>query len=88
MADPSVARMARIEGVPAARAGLFTRLAYWISRRMLGKVPEPLAVTAHHPWVFRAYGGFEWALRKATRVDPKLKALAQLKGAALVGCPF
>ena len=55
---------------------------------MLGKVPEPLAVTAHHPWVFRAYGGFEWALRKATRVDPKLKALAQLKGAALVGCPF
>ena len=80
--------MARIEGVPAERAGVLVRLAYWMCRRMLGKVAEPLTVSAHNPWVFRAYGGFEWAMGKATRVDPKLKALAQLKAAALVGCPF
>jgi len=80
--------MARIEGVPPERAGVLVRLAYWMSRRMLGKVVEPLTVAAHNPWVFRAYGGFEWAMRKATRVDDKLKALAQIKSATLVGCPF
>ena len=80
--------MARIEGVQQARAGLLTRLAYWMSRRMLGKVVEPLTITAHNPWVFRAYGGFEWAIRKASRVDDKLKVLAQIKAATLIGCPF
>jgi hypothetical protein len=55
---------------------------------MIGKVAEPLRVTAHHPWIFRAYGSYEYALGKATRVDPKLKALAGVKAATLVGCPF
>lgn len=80
--------MARIEGVPPARAGLLTRAAYWMARRIVGKLPEPLTVAAHNPWIFRAYTGYEYALGKARRVDPKLKALAGLKSAALVGCPF
>ena len=36
----------------------------------------------------RAYTGYEYFLAKANRVDAKLKALASLKAAALVGCPF
>jgi hypothetical protein len=80
--------MARIEGLPANRAPLLVRIAYWMARRMVGKVPEPLTVTAHHPQVFRAYTGYEYFLAKANRVDAKLKALASLKAAALVGCPF
>ena len=80
--------MARIEGVTARRAGIMQRLAYWYARRRVGKVPEPMAVKAHHPWIFRAYGAYEFALERSRRVDGKVKALASLKAAALVGCPF
>lgn len=80
--------MARIEGVSPGRAGLMVRLAYWFSRRMFGKVAEPLAITARHPWIFRAYGSYEYGLSRARRVDAKLKALAGVKAAARIGCPF
>ncbi len=80
--------MARIEGVPQRRAGLFARFIYWYARRWLGKVPEPLTVTAHHGWVLQGYSAYEFALGRARLVDARLKALAGLKAAALVGCPF
>ena len=80
--------MARIEGVPAARAGVMQRLVYWLARRMLGKVPEPLTIQAHSAWIFRAYGGYEWALSHANQVPARTKALASMKVATLIGCPF
>ena len=80
--------MARITGVDERRAGLFTRLAYWFTKREMGRVPEPLAVTAHNPWIFRAYSMFEFLFRRAHRLDERLKVLAEIKSAALVGCPF
>jgi len=80
--------MARIAGLPPARTGFLVRLAYRFAQRMFGKVPEPLTVAAHHPWIFRGYTGYEFALGRARRVEPRLKALAGLKAAALVGCPF
>jgi hypothetical protein len=80
--------MARIQGVAPERAGLMVRFAYWVAKRMVGKVPEPLAVTAHHGWIFRAYGAYEYGLGKATLVDPKIKALAGIKAATQIGCPF
>ena len=80
--------MARIEGVPAGRAGFLVRFAYRFSKRLVGKVATPLTVAAHHRWIFRAYGGYEFALGRARLVDAKLKVLASIKAAALVGCPF
>jgi hypothetical protein len=80
--------MARIEGVEPRRAGWLTRLAFWMARRRVGRLPEPMAVSARHPWVFRAYGAFEYGLDRARRVEGRLKALASLKAATLVGCPF
>lgn len=80
--------MARIEGVPRHKAGLFVRLAYWLSKRIVGKVVEPVMITAHHPWIFRAYGAYEFMLGRARLVDARLKTLASLKAAALIGCPF
>ena len=80
--------MARIAGVPPSRAGLMVRFAYRMSKRIVGKVTAPLTVAAHHPWIFRGYTGYEFALSKARLVDARLKALASLKAAALVGCPF
>ena len=80
--------MSRIAGVTPDRAGPLQRFAYWYAKRRVGKVPEPVAVAAHHPWIFRGYGAYELCLERARRIDEKLKALAQLKAAALVGCPY
>ena len=80
--------MARIQGVPKSKAGLLTRFAYWYVKRNLGKVAEPLTIVAHHAWISRGYGAYELGLEKARLVDTKLKTLASLKAAALIGCPF
>ena len=80
--------MARIEGVPEKRAGLMARLLYRLSRRRLGRVPEPITVVAHHPQLPTGYGMFEWAQQRSRLVSLRLKALAQLKAAALIGCTF
>jgi hypothetical protein len=80
--------MARIQGLPKNKTGLMSRLVYWMARRRLGKVPEPLTLIAHHPWLSRGYGLFELALDRSRLVDTRLKELATLKVATLVGCPF
>ncbi len=80
--------MARIEGVPGRKAGLMVRLAYWYLRRRFGKVPQPLTVVAHHPKLFRGFARFEWTFERSRLVDARLKALAQIKAATLIGCPF
>lgn len=80
--------MARIGGVPKNKAGWMTRFAYWYSRRHFGKVTEPLTVIAHHRWLARGYGLFELALGRSHEVDNRLKALASIKAATLIGCPF
>jgi hypothetical protein len=80
--------MSRITGVSEQKANIFVRLAYWFSKKRVGKVVEPLAVSAHHPWIFRGYDAYEFALERAYLVEGKLKALASIKAATLVGCPF
>jgi hypothetical protein len=80
--------MARIEGVPAQKASLATRIVYWLCRRRFGKVVEPLAIVSHHRWLARGYGAFEFAREKSRLVGARLKLLAELKAATLIGCPF
>lgn len=78
----------RIEGVPDSKASLFVRFAYWFSQRRLGKVADPLKIMGHHSWVSFGYGMFELAGERARLVELRLKELAQLKVATLIGCPF
>jgi hypothetical protein len=78
--------MARIAG--NARPGWMGRLVYWITRRRFGKVPEPLRITAHNPWIFAAVGASEAFLAKAHHVDERAKELAQILVAMRIGCPF
>ena len=78
--------MSRI--APVRRLGPFARLAAWISKRDYGRVPEPVLVTAHHPGILRGQGIFEWETGRARTVDKKLKDLAEIKAAALVGCEW
>lgn len=80
--------MARIEGIAPKRASWLVRVVYGMARRMFGQVPEPLAVNAHNPAIFRATIGYEYFLSKAKRAEERLKSLAALKAATMVGCPF
>src|SRR3954470_1144123 len=78
--------MSRI--APPRRLGPFARVAAWMSKRDYGELPEPLLVTGQHPGILRGCGAFEWETGRAHAVDEKLKDLAMIKAAALVGCEW
>jgi hypothetical protein len=80
--------MGRIAGVPESQAGWFARLTYRFSRKKFGKVAESLAVKAHHSGILFGVAMMENAEGKAKLVDARLKALAEIRAATLVGCPF
>ena len=77
---------ARIKLAP--EKGLIVRAAFRSSRKELGIVSTPIAVAAHHPGLLAGYGAFEMATLKANRVDARLKHLAELRAAMVVGCEF
>jgi len=80
--------MARIKGVEARDASLFTRIAYWFTKRKMGRVPETLKITALSSRLLRGVGEMEMAQAALKSVDPVLVALAEMKVATMVGCPF
>ena len=88
--------MARIKGVTSARAGLFVKIAYYFTRRSIGKLTgrqtdrmiEPLEIYAHVPVLFKGYAKLEQATAKLHRLDKRLHALAELKAATLTHCEF
>lgn len=80
--------MARMEGVLPERAGWFNRIVYFFARKKVGRVPEPMTIYAHNPWVLVAYGNFELGFERAGRVNKSLKALASIKAGSLVGCAW
>jgi len=84
--------MARISGALSSQGGLIRRLfvglVYSLTRRRLGHVIMPVQVTAHHPRLFWGYVQMEQSQMGSKLVDPRLKGLAELRVATLVGCPF
>jgi AhpD family alkylhydroperoxidase len=77
-----MSHVSRRSGGPIARA------AAWYSRRVYGKVPDPVLVTAHSPAILRGFLAYEWELGRAKSVDHRLRNLAEMKAAALVGCEY
>ena len=80
--------MARIDGVSDAQAGLAARFVFSGAKRIAGQVPDPLRIMAHSQPVMWAAALFEIALQRANSVPPRLKALAGIKTAAMIGCVF
>jgi len=84
--------MARIAGAPANSGGPLRRLLvrglYFLTQRRLGRLIMPVQVTAHHPTILWGYGQMERSQASSKLVDAKLKGLAELRVATLVGCPF
>jgi hypothetical protein len=50
--------------------------------------PDTLRLLRRRPTLLLGVAGYELALMATGRVDARLKALAQVKTSALVGCPF
>ncbi len=86
--------MARMSGLEPHQASWYTRLVYWLVRRGIGKLTgsrrlvEPVKIAAHHPRLLKAYGQMEMGQAAATSGPASVKALAGIKVATLVGCPF
>ena len=80
--------MARIPGVEPTEASVFTRIAYFMTKRRLGRVIMPIKIMAHHPRLLRALAHMELGQEAAGKVPAQLKALAHVKVAMMIGCPF
>jgi len=68
--------------------GLLARGARWYGRRRFGQPPATVDAYLHQPRLLMGYGSFENAVERSHRVDERLKALAELKAAAVVGCEW
>jgi hypothetical protein len=80
--------MARIEGIADKEADLFTRSIFAAVRHKLGRIPESMRITAYQPRLLAGLGGMEMAQEALHSVDPVVKALAEIKVAVMIGCPF
>ena len=80
--------MARIPGIEPDQANLFTRFVYWMTKRKVGRVVLPVKIAAHQTRILRAVGEMEMGQAAVHSVDHALKALAGIKAAMLIGCPF
>jgi AhpD family alkylhydroperoxidase len=80
--------MARIDGIPPIASTPLLRLAEWMTRRRFGRSMEPLRGYARSSAVMLGLAGLEMGMERARRVDPRLRGLAELRVAALVGCEF
>jgi len=90
--------MARIQGVQKNQAGpmvkLFYRLGPRMMRKLTGRQPstgsglEPMEIWAHKPKLMMAMGKFNGAVRKPGTLEPRIRNLCELKGAAMIGCEF
>src|SRR5919112_1121908 len=78
--------MSRIHGVPERKTNVLGRFAYRFSRRRFGDVPETVRATAHHRNVLLGTGAMELAFDRSNLVDGRLKKLAEIKVALVVGC--
>lgn len=66
----------------------FARLVRGVSRRALGQVPDNAHVLLHNPRVLRAVVSFEAKVARFDRLDPHLRAYAELAAAGVVGCSW
>ena len=78
----------RIEGVPDGSGNLAVRATFRETRKRLGHVVEPVRVLARRPALLAADVAMELAFERAHDVDERIKELAVLKVATMVGCEF
>jgi hypothetical protein len=79
--------MSRIAGVADREAGWIARFVFRGVRRRVGRLTDTWRIAAHAPGLLLGWALHELAYERARRVDRRLRTLAQLETAVLVGCP-
>jgi hypothetical protein len=80
--------MSRVQGVKDNEAGIRVRLIFNRIKRRLGSIPLSARIRAHDLELLRVSEKMSAHNTRSVTVAPKLKELAQLKVAAMVGCPL
>jgi hypothetical protein len=80
--------MPRMQGVEPKQAPWHVRLIYWLMKRRLGQVPEGTKILAYDPRLLRQYTRMNIYSESEGALPKRLRRLAMLKTAMLVGCPF
>lgn len=88
--------MPRLTGVSDRDAGLGAKIAFYFTRRRFKQMTgletatmlEPLRLYAHIPRLLNAYGRLELAESKLDILEPRHRALAELKAATTVSCEY
>lgn len=80
--------MSRIPPVPASALDDRTRAIFDAVKSRFGALLEPVAAMAHSPALLEAYVAFETRFAPAAALPARLRELANLKAATLVGCAF
>jgi alkylhydroperoxidase family enzyme len=73
---------------PAEITGLYGAVATWYSKKVMGRVPEPLGVYWHNQRVLRATMAMGAKAQKWNRCDLSLKSFAHMAVAAKIGCSW
>ena len=80
--------MDRAHGVTPSEANWIGRLIYRAMKKRIGRVPRAKTLAAYHTGTLLASTWMDSVCASARTISPLLKELAQLKVAALAGCPF
>jgi alkylhydroperoxidase family enzyme len=78
--------MARISLDPPRT--VLNRLVGWYSRRRFGVVADPALAMGHNPRVLISNARFEMSIERWHRLDPTLKALAEMASSVSIGCSW
>ncbi len=78
----------RIKGVEETEASFLIKPLYAASRKILGKVVQPLKVQARRPSIAWFGNLLGIAIEKSGKVEVRIHVLAQLRAAQIVECPF
>jgi len=78
----------RIKGIDPEHAPDGVKAAFQKSTQLFGRIITPNLVMAHRPEIFLASGRLSQAVAASAVVDGRLKALAFVRTAQLIGCPF
>ena len=78
----------RIKGIDPDQAPESVKPAFQQSLDAFGRIITPALVAAHRPEIFMASGRLNKAVAVSTVVDGRLKTMAFVRTAQMVGCPF
>ncbi len=78
----------RVKGIDPDKAPESVKPVFQGSRDFFGRVITPYLVTAHRPEILLAHAQLGLAISGSTVVDGRLKTMASVRAAQMVGCPF